>query len=226
MADPSTPPDLRTAEPLLDLTNALTAASGHEQLLRRRLNRGTLIVDDQTRASLAAIERALDRAMQILHDLASQEGDPGAILALQTPVIRIDRDWGIPAMTKEHHPDQAIRRFDVFAEYTRLERLAKGYPEDEAKGYGIWLAKVVASRQRRSKDDGSASHPSKSGPEPKFRSLNEKLQTDRTFDHDIIDRMGAGFYEDVFAPAIKEAKVQGETYEAIRDRIRKAWKPE
>ena len=49
------------------------------------------------------------------------------------------------------HPDKAIRRFDVFAEYTRLERLDRDYPEDEAKGYGIWLAKVVAARKFSSK---------------------------------------------------------------------------
>ena len=39
-------------------------------------------------------------------------------------------------------PHRPIRRFDVFAEYTRLERLARGDATDVAKGYGIWLAKV------------------------------------------------------------------------------------
>lgn len=129
-------------------------------------------------------------------------------------------------MTDEVHPDQAIRRFDVFAEYSRLDRLAKGYPEDEAKGYGIWLAKVVASRQRRSKDDGpSKSKHDLSEPEPKFRSLSGEEQTDRTLDHDIVDRMGEDFYTEVFAPAIKAARDNGEKYEQIRDAIRKAWKP-
>jgi hypothetical protein len=37
------------------------------------------------------------------------------------------------AETSDIHPQQAIRRFDVFAEYTRQERQEKGYPEDEAK---------------------------------------------------------------------------------------------
>lgn len=124
------------------------------------------------------------------------------------------------------HPDKPIRRFDVFAEYTRLEGLDKGAAEDEAKGYGIWLAKVVASRTRRSKDDGGASSSKKRpGPEPKFRSIGDQEQTDRTFDHDIIDRMGDDFYEKVFAPAIAEAKERGEKYEDIRDSIRKEWKP-
>jgi hypothetical protein len=127
-------------------------------------------------------------------------------------------------------PRNAIRRFDVFAEYSRQERQEKGYPEDEAKGYGVWLAKVVASRRFGTKSDSADSkkpstrkgEPAK---EPKFRSLGDELQTDATFDHDIIDRMGAEFYYDVFAPAIEQAREQGESYESIRDDIRKSWKP-
>jgi len=124
------------------------------------------------------------------------------------------------------HPDKVIRRFDVFAEYTRLERLDKGMAQDEAKGYGIWLAKVVASRSRRSKDD-SGPNPSKkkADPEPKFCSIGDEEQTDRTFDHDIIGRMGEDFYEQVFSPAIESAMADGKNYEDIRDSIRKDWKP-
>jgi hypothetical protein len=125
------------------------------------------------------------------------------------------------------HPEKAIRRFDVFAEYTRLERLDKGDAKDVAKGYGIWLAKVVASRSRRTKDDGdSSSVKKKPGPAPKFRSIGDEEQTDRTFDHDIIDRMGDEFYEQVFSPAIEQARADGKSYENIRDAIRKDWKPE
>ena len=51
------------------------------------------------------------------------------------------------AETRDVHPRQEIRRFAVFAEYTRNERREKGYLEDEATGYGIWLAKVVAPRR-------------------------------------------------------------------------------
>jgi hypothetical protein len=130
------------------------------------------------------------------------------------------------------HPRQPIRRFDVFAEYTRQEREARGYPEDEAKGYGIWLAKVVAARRfGKSGDSGSKKTRTprddheEQEQEPKFRSVGDELQTDETFDHDIIDRMGAGFYEDVFVPAITEARQQGKKYEEIRDAIRKEWKP-
>ncbi len=130
----------------------------------------------------------------------------------------------------EPQPNMAIRRFDVFAEYTRQERLAKGYPEDEAKGYGIWLAKVVAARRfGKSGESKSTGSKSKTGgenePEPKFRSVGDELQTDETFDHDIIDRMGTPFYDEVFVPAIAAAIAGGQDYTQIRDSIRKEWKP-
>lgn len=131
-------------------------------------------------------------------------------------------------------PRQAIRRFDVFAEYSRQERLDKGYPDDEAKGYGIWLAKVVAARRFGA---GTASTDRANAPrrkvgeteepaeEPAFRSVGDELQTDETFNHDIIERMGASFYENVFVPAITVARENGNSYESIRDAIRKDWKP-
>lgn len=127
------------------------------------------------------------------------------------------------------HPDKAIRRFDVFAEYSRLERLDKGDPADQAKGYGIWLAKVVAARKfnrtANHHDDHDASRAHKPGPKPKFRSLDDEPQTDATFDHDIVDRMGHTFYTQVFAPAIEDAMKSGKSYEDIRDTIRQDWKP-
>jgi hypothetical protein len=127
-------------------------------------------------------------------------------------------------------PQQAIRRFDVFAEYSRQEREEKGYPADEAKGYGVWLAKVVAARRFGTKSESSGkakstSHKDEPPEEPKFRSLGDELQTDATFDQDIIDRMGAAFYDAVFVPAISEARENGKSYESIRDQIRKDWKP-
>jgi hypothetical protein len=127
-------------------------------------------------------------------------------------------------------PKAGIRRFDVFAEYTRLEKLQEGLPADQAKGYGIWLAKVVAARKfgRIKPHKGKAVH---AGPEEtaeptaRFRSLSGVEQTDDVFDHDIIRRMGERFYEDVFAPTIQDAFRQGKTYKQIRDSIRKPWRP-
>jgi hypothetical protein len=132
------------------------------------------------------------------------------------------------AETRNLHPRQAIRRFDVFAEYTRQERREKGYPEDDAKGYGIWLAKVVAARRFGQKSSAGSRQPSRKDEheeEPKFRSVGDERQTDETFDHDIIERMGATFYDAVFVPAITAARDEGKTYDTIRDTIRKGWKP-
>jgi hypothetical protein len=128
-------------------------------------------------------------------------------------------------------PEKAIRRFDVFAEYNRLDALKDGRPADQAKGHGIWLAKVVASRQFSTKVDHDGSGTATSRKRPKldpdapFKSVGDELQTDETFDHDIVERMGPLFYRDVFAPAIKAAFDKGEKYETIRDTIRKDWKP-
>ena len=61
--------------------------------------------------------------------------------------------------------------------------------------------------------------------EPKFHSVGDELQTDETFDHDIIERMGARFYDAVFVPAITPAREEGKKYETIRDTIRRGRKP-
>ena len=132
-------------------------------------------------------------------------------------------------------PRKAIRRFDVFADVNRLEALREGRSEREAKGHGIWLAKVVAGRRFGRKDGGD--HPPRDYDErdggsrprgrsdPEFKSAGGELQTDETFDEEIVARMGEAFYDQVFAPAIHEAVERGEQYEQFRDTIRKDWKP-
>ena len=138
-------------------------------------------------------------------------------------------------------PLQPVRRFDVFAETKRLEALAHGEPEDVAKGYGIRIAKIVASKRYggaskkahhdKSKDKEKTTEGTSEGSRfggeggAKFRALDGEQQTDETFDHDVIDRMGPEFYDVVFAPAIREALAAGRKYEQIRDTIRKDWKP-
>ena len=139
----------------------------------------------------------------------------------------------------EIRPLQPIRRFDVFAETKRLEALAHGEPDDVAKGYGIRIAKIVASRrfgggaakkthhepkdaQGRESTSGSRFGGEDGG---KFRAIDGEIQSDATFDREIVDRMGPEFYEVVFQPAIREALAAGRKYEQIRDTIRKDWKP-
>jgi hypothetical protein len=133
------------------------------------------------------------------------------------------------------HPKQPIRRFDVFAEYQRLKGLQKGLDEPHAKGYGLWVAKVVASGGRKSSSangkhaatDMAEDYTKQDGAprEQEWHQLSGKPQTDTLFDHEIVIRMGKDFYSAVFAPAIAEAVEQGRSYESIRDAIRKKWKP-
>ncbi len=139
----------------------------------------------------------------------------------------------------EVRPLQPVRRFDVFAETKRLEALAHGESEDVAKGYGIRIAKIVASRRFGGSTAKKAPHKtevatgresspgSRFGGEggSKFRSLDGEIQSDETFDREIVERMGPEFYEVVFQPAIREALAAGRKYEQIRDTIRKGWKP-
>ena len=133
-------------------------------------------------------------------------------------------------------PKSPIRRFDVFAEYNRQKAMAEdGLPSDEAEGYGLWVAKVVASRRFGGK---VGPQPPKSGGKdvdkdeqeepkerPKWHTLDGEPQTDELFEKEIINRMGREFYYDVFVPAIEEAMRGGRSYTSFRDSIRKDWKP-
>jgi hypothetical protein len=50
-------------------------------------------------------------------------------------------------------------------------------------------------------------------------------QTDRLFDHQIVERMGTDFYKEVFVPAVRHEREVGHSYESMCDRIRRRWKP-
>jgi hypothetical protein len=126
-------------------------------------------------------------------------------------------------MPTQLKPAKPIRRFDAFAEYRRLDAEDDGMPGDQAKGYGLWVAKVVAARKfgRESKD---GSDDRQASPRGKWHELSGEPQTDERFDHEIVDHMGAEFYQRVFAPAVRVARAKGETYESMRDRLRRRWK--
>jgi hypothetical protein len=131
-------------------------------------------------------------------------------------------------------PKKPIRRFDVFAEYQRLEAMKEGMPPEVAKGRGLWLAKVVAARKfRRTRAGEAVDERRRARPERepdtlvdgKWHTLGDEPQTDALFDKEIVDRMGRSFYDQVFTPAIQEAFQKGMGYQEIRDSIREAWKP-
>lgn len=131
----------------------------------------------------------------------------------------------------ELKPRAPVRRFDVFAEYNRLKARKEGESAAQAKGYGLWVAKVVAAQKfgRMPRPTGEKKEGEEKKPAPrktKWHDLSGKPQTDKLFDKEIVARMGSDFYRKVFQPAIKEAFVEGKEYREIRDAIRREWKPE
>ena len=136
-------------------------------------------------------------------------------------------------MGEEPRPKQAIRRFDVFAEYNKLKAVREGRVLNEAKGYGLWLAKLVAARRftpastPKPPTDADRRAHATAPPEghERFHSLGGEPQTDRLFDREIVARMGRAFYEEVFAPTIAWHFERGDSYESIRDAVRRNWKP-
>jgi hypothetical protein len=136
----------------------------------------------------------------------------------------------------ETNPKAPIRRFDVFAEYTRQKALQDGMAEDEAAGYGLWVAKVVASRRygggppppprkKEGEKGAEAEEAEPKKPRKKWHDLGGEDQTDEMFEKEIVNRMGRHFYNTVFAPAIEDALAEDKSYQSIRDTIRKDWKP-
>ena len=135
----------------------------------------------------------------------------------------------MPSSTRKKrlNPEKRLRRFDVFAEFRRQEAHEDGMPADQAKGYGLWVAKVVAARKfgRLRDKEPVDSAEEKKRRRRKWRVLSGEPQTDKLFDHQIVDRMGASFYREVFSPAVRDGRQKGQSYEDMRDRLRRRWKP-
>jgi hypothetical protein len=128
-------------------------------------------------------------------------------------------------------PRRTVRRFDVFAEYRKQEQEAKGDSERVARGYGLWVAKVVASRRHGgSRASGTSStsgtgEDGEGGPprQGEWHLLDGEPQTDALFEREIVQRMGEDFYRQEFVPAIRTARREEQSYEQIRDTLRKEW---
>ncbi|MCL5962195.1 MAG: hypothetical protein M1358_23255 [Chloroflexi bacterium] len=127
-------------------------------------------------------------------------------------------------------PRKPIRRFDVFAEYNRIKNEQRGMDADRAKGYAVWLAKVIAARKFAQTAEGKASMMEKLGEGTdlikkgaKYLEFGGEPQTGEVFDKLIVRRMGEDFYRDEFSPAIREAIENHRSYEKIRDGIRERW---
>jgi hypothetical protein len=135
-----------------------------------------------------------------------------------------------PVRERAPLPEADIRRFDVFAEYNRIKAEQSGMAPDQAKGYALWLAKVIAARKFTRKPEQRAEMTELLGEGrdrlregARYLELGGQLQTPELFDREIVRRMGEHFYRSVFSPAIAEAIAQHRSYEKIRDAIRIPW---
>jgi len=121
-------------------------------------------------------------------------------------------------------PQAPIRRYDVFAEYNRIKAEREfGFPEDEAKAYGLAVAKVVAARKffgHRTKYRGATRAYLEGKTTEKWW---RKLATPEEFDEKIIRKMGEEFYKKVFRPTLEKLYSEGKDYMEIRDSVREEW---
>ncbi len=132
----------------------------------------------------------------------------------------------------EPKPKAPIRRFDVFAEYNRIKALEEEHlTAPKAKGYGLWVAKVVAAQKfgrlprPKGEEKKEKTEEEKEKEKKAWHELSGVPQTNKLFDREIISRMGKAFYDEVFRPAVDKAYEEGKSYVEIRDKIRKDWKP-
>ena len=121
-------------------------------------------------------------------------------------------------------PKAPIRRFDIFAEWNRIKAIKEyGFSEEEAKAFGLAVAKVVAARKfygHRIKYRGATREYLEGKTKEKWW---EKLASAEEFDEKIVERMGRDFYEKIFSPAILKAYEEGKDYMDIRDTLREEW---
>src|SRR5690242_14195976 len=101
------------------------------------------------------------------------------------------------------NPRLPVRRFDVFAEYTKQQSMKDGMPEDEAEGHGLWVAKVVAARRygggppppkpkKHGEDKGEGGgEAEEKRPKEKWNMLGGEEQPDEMFEKEVLNRMAA-----------------------------------
>ena len=149
-----------------------------------------------------------------------------AVRSFAVPIAS-SRRWGTPSIAL---PQTSPSVASMSLPSTRGRKGArKAFPRTK-------LRATASGWPRSSRPVGSGRKPPRRAPsppkkrdrteeEPKFRSVGDELQTDETFDHDIIERMGARSYDAVFVRAITEVRAKRGKHEAIRDTIRRGCKP-
>ena len=131
------------------------------------------------------------------------------------------------SQTAAPNPQVPLRRFDVFAEWNRLLRIASAFPH----GRGSSRLRPGRGQSRRQPEVRQYSSAEVKQWKQQARTGEmrgawwQKLGSDEEFQSKIISRMGERFYRQAFAPAIEQAWQAGKRYEDIRDTLREQWNP-
>jgi len=112
-----------------------------------------------------------------------------------------------------------IRRFDIFAIFNMVSK-KKEMGDKFAKGYGIWLARMVAGRKfggsKSGHKSGVSTGSNKSTGVQTWMTLSGKPQTDKEYDKELENRFGTSNLHKI-ENFIEKAVFKGMSYEAIRD---------
>ncbi len=112
-----------------------------------------------------------------------------------------------------------VGKWDIIAEFHRIEWLKKGYSEEESKIHGIVIAVVgyqtrlgkearIYQLEQKGKEKGvSLTHREK-----------EKWITTKDFDK-IINKIGEKYYNSIFSPAIENLYNKGYSYNEVKQAV-------
>ena len=113
------------------------------------------------------------------------------------------------AASTDTSPNKPIRRFDSLCSTRARSGARKASPRTKPKGTASgwprsWLPADSARNPPRTARNPARRMSTKKSPSS-ARSVTSS-KPNETFDHDIIDRMGTRFYDEVFVPAIAAAR--------------------
>ncbi|MFX1273559.1 MAG: hypothetical protein ACFFBP_18340 [Promethearchaeota archaeon] len=112
-----------------------------------------------------------------------------------------------------------IGKWDIIAEYHRIDWITKGHDQEEAKIHGIVIA-IVGYQSRLGKKTDKYDLEKKNG--EKGVSITHRKQdkwiTSKEFDK-IIKNLGKKYYDLIFSPAIQNLYDAGFSYEAVKKKV-------
>ncbi len=128
-------------------------------------------------------------------------------------------------LVETSRPRLPIRRFDIFAEWNRIKARQRHHlPENEARAYGLAVAKVVAARKFSGyQPEQIREWRAHARREEVTKAWWKHLGSGPEFERKVVERMGPAFYAQVFQPAVRRAWDAGKSYEEIRDLLRQEW---